>query len=211
MIEGLDSSLFVWMRSVDWKAFTLVSSMDRFVERVVTPYGALVVETLWDERSEYYPVGTVRVVNPGYRSLDFPDPEYLTIEHMVDLRINVLVYPSGEVESYDFRELDISYPLPDRGRGVSKIVMGEDLKLVLPVIKNAATQVQGKEGFMDAAVRHDALYRYRRELEKVLDAEDELEYARRSLTEQAEQVESLGLTDRIKKLEKNVRKERRNR
>lgn len=91
-----------------------VTVAEKIVERVVTPYGALVVETLWNDMSVHFPVGTVRVCTPGYLSPEFPDPEYMTIEHMVDLRVNVLVLPDGTLDDITGR-VEMFYPLPERG------------------------------------------------------------------------------------------------
>lgn len=162
----------------------------QIVEKVETPYGALVVETLWDGRSRIHPVGTVRVSSPGYNNHFCGEIERLTVGDIAGVQVDVLVLPDGTVRSHS-QSLDIT--AIDAGLGYLRILTEEELRAVLPVIQDAAQQVQGREGFAEEARRNDALSRYRDAFKGQLFAEAAYRAAQEVLVEQESLGNSYGL------------------
>lgn len=186
------------------------------VTRVQTPHGVLEV-SLWIVPGcpDEVPAGTVRVRTPeGYFKSsneegafgDFVPGEYMTIDDMVDLRIDLLVLPDGTPESYSM-DFNIFYPLPEQGTNVMRYPVGEDQAKVIKVAVDAAASVRDEQ-FLLAASRAVAMEAHFTASKTLYHVRAELERAEQKMKGALEQGQALGLEEHMAAQERELEKHR---
>lgn len=187
-------------------------------QRVQTPYGVLEI-SVWVDNGHLYrhPAGTVRVRTPeaywkpapGNEEADgeFIPGEYMTIDHMKDLRIDLLVHPDGTTQDYGMQGYNIFYPLTDHPRGTIRYPEGEDLAKVLQVAVDAAASVRDEQ-FMLAAKRAVAMEAHFSASKNLHFARMDLESAEKQLKKALKEGQALGLEEHMAAQERELEKYR---
>jgi hypothetical protein len=168
---------------------------------IETPYGVLEVSPyIIPGRPEEYPVGTFRVKHPDGYYLpskeeglfgEYVPGKYLTIDHMIDIRMDLLVLPDDTTRAYG-SDYNISYPLGDEG--VFKSPWGKDLKRILQVAVDAARSARTAE-FTRSAARAHAMEAHFTAAKKIQAAQISLKRAMKEMEQALEVGRSLGLEE----------------